>query len=89
MPCHLQAFPLTVQLHLTQLSLDLTFAYLPSLGLVTAEAGDLTGNELLATLFDGDTGVDIPIEAHKYIGEEGFELDSAATARPYRLALLN
>ena len=84
MSCHPQAFPLTVKLHLTQLSLDITFAYLPSLGLVTAEAGDLTGNELLATLFDGDTGVDTPIEAHKYVGEEGFEFDSAATARPYR-----
>ena len=80
----MQAFPLTVKLHLTHLSLDITFAYLPSLGLVTAEAGDPAGNELLATLFDTDIGVETPSEAHKYMGEDGFDFDSAATARPYR-----
>lgn len=82
--CHVQAFPLTVKLHMPHLSLDITFAYLPSLGLVTAEAEDPAGNELLATCFNTDTGVDTPNEAHKYMGEAGFEFDSTATARPYR-----
>lgn len=82
--CHVQAFPLTVKLHLIHLSLHITFAYLPSLGLVTAEAGDPAGNELLATLFDTDIGVHTPKEAHKYMGEDDFEFDTAATARPYR-----
>ena len=75
---------MTVKLHLKHLSLAIAFAYLPSLGLVTAEAGDSAGNELLATLFDTDIGVDTPNEAHKYMGEDVFEFDSAATARPYR-----
>lgn len=82
--CYLQAFPLTVELHLTELSLHISFAYLPSLGLVTAEADSLAGNELLATLFENDSGVDTPNEANKYIGEDVFVFDAASTARPYR-----
>ncbi|KAL3144500.1 hypothetical protein ABBQ32_004237 [Trebouxia sp. C0010 RCD-2024] len=81
-----QAFPLTVELHLTELSLHISFAYLPSLGLVTAEADSPAGNELLATLFEADSGVDTPNEANKYIGEDIFVFDAASTARPYRWA---
>ena len=80
----MQAFPSTVKLHLTDLSQEITFAYLPSLGLVTAEAGNAAGNGLLATLFDTDIGVDTPDEANKYMGEDAFVFDAAATARPYR-----
>lgn len=83
----MQAFPLTVELHLTELSLHISFAYLPSLGLVTAEADSPAGNELLATLFEADSGVDTPNEANKYIGEDIFVFDAASTARPYRSVL--
>lgn len=84
----MQAFPLTVELHLAELSLHISFAYLPALGLVTAEAGTPAGNELLATLFEADAGVDTPNEANKYIGEDIFVFDAAATARPYRSAYM-
>ena len=84
--CYLQAFPLTVELYLSELSLHISFAYLPSLGLVTAEADSPAGNELLATLFENDSGVDTPNEANKYIGEDVFVFDAASTARPYRSA---
>ena len=82
----MQAFPLSVKLHLTHLSLDVTFAYLPSLGLVTAQAGTQAGNELLATMFETDSGADTPSEANKYIGEGPFVFDPSASARPYRSA---
>ncbi|DBB05940.1 TPA: hypothetical protein ACH3X3_009935 [Trebouxia sp. C0006] len=81
-----QAFPLTVKLHLLDLSHTITFAYLPSLGVVTAEAGDQPGNELLAALFKDDSGKDTPNMANKYLEDGSFVFDTKVIARPYRWA---
>ena len=84
----MQAFPLTVKLHLSDLSLTVTFAYLPALGVVTAEASGQAHNELLATLFNDDRGEDTPNVANKYLEEGSFVYDTRATARPYRSDLV-
>ena len=80
----LQAFPLAVKLHLTNLNLVLTFSYLPALNTVTAEADHKAGNELLASLFKDDTGQDTPNTATHSVGDGSFVFDPKATARPYR-----
>ena len=66
----------------------MTFAYLPALGVVTAEAGGQAHNELLATLFKDDGGEDTPNVANKYLDEGSFVFDTRATARPYRSNLM-
>ncbi|KAL0042685.1 hypothetical protein WJX79_007704 [Trebouxia sp. C0005] len=83
---HYQAFPLAVKLHLLDLSHTITFTYLPSLGVVTAEAGDQPGNELLAALFKDDSGKDTPNTANKHLDDGSFVFDTKTTARPYRWA---
>ncbi|DBA90218.1 TPA: hypothetical protein ACH3X1_003517 [Trebouxia sp. C0004] len=83
---HYQAFPLTVKLHLLDLSHSITFTYLPSLGVATAEAGDQAGNELLAGLFKDDSGKDTPNLANKHLEDGSFVFDTKVTARPYRWA---
>ena len=80
----LQAFPLSVKLHLSDLALIVTFTYLPALGIVTAEANHKAGNGLLASLFRADSGANTPNGANKYIGDGSFAFDAKATARPYR-----
>ena len=82
----LQAFPLSVKLHLTNLNLILTFSYLPALNTVTAEANHKAGNELLASLFKDDTGQETPRTASQSTGDGAFVFDTKATARPYRSA---
>ena len=80
----MQAFPLSVKLHLPDLSLIVTFVYLPALGIVTAEADHQAGNHLLATLFKSDSGEDTPNNANKYIEDGTFLFDPKSSARPYR-----
>lgn len=81
----LQAFPLSVDLLIKTTSFKLAFHYLPALGLVTAEAKSKPGNELLASMFQQDTGVDTPNDANHYTGDDVFVFDPKAAARPYRL----
>ena len=82
--CAKQVFPLAVQLHLKDAGMSLSFFYLPAVGIVTAEASTKTGNAMLATLFQRDTGTDTPSEANHYVSQGTFDLDPQATARPYR-----
>lgn len=79
---------MTVKLHLLDLSHTITFTYLPTLGVVTAEAGDQPGNELLAALFKDDSGKDTPNMANKYLEDGSFVFDTKITARPYRSGFL-
>ena len=70
------------------LSHTITFNYLPNLGVVTAEAGDPPGNELLTSLFKDDCGKDTPNMANKCLEDGCFVFDTKSTARPYRSGFL-
>lgn len=86
--CAIQVFPLSVQLHLKDAGVSVSFFYLPAVGIVTAEASTKAGNAMLASLFQRDTGKDAPSEANHYIGQGTFDLDPQATARPYRWQIM-